>query len=60
MRGGYGAREFYDVSLSFISIEVCGKERETCVEKNRYVSRSLEGWGMTCGFYALLPLPLVS
>ena len=28
---------------SFVSTEVCERERGACVEENEYVSRSLEG-----------------
>ena len=33
-----------DLGLSFVSTEVCGRERGTCVEENGHVLRSIEGW----------------
>lgn len=30
--------------FSFVSIEVCGRERGICVGGNGRVSRSIEGW----------------
>lgn len=38
MRRGYGKRESFDC-LSFVRMEVCGRERETCVEENGLVVR---------------------
>ena len=35
---------YRDVCLSFVSVRVCGSERETYVEKNGLVSRSIEEW----------------
>ena len=33
-----------DLCLSFVSMEVCGREREIYAEENGHVMRSMEGW----------------